>query len=99
MKLKIDDYRPSRYEGSKEERMEAILEPRYDNLSVWHYRGGMCQVLEEELTMGNPPHDDVKDALASAMEISTPPARNSMRNIKSKNKNVIFHPRFGGVSH
>lgn len=95
LSLSIDPYRPSRDEGTKAERIRNILEPRYANMSVWHYRGGACQILEEELMLGKPPHDDVKDALAAAVDISSPP-RISGRRVKS-NK-VLFHPRFGGVS-
>jgi hypothetical protein len=25
---------------TKQERIAAVLEPRYDNLGMWHYRGG-----------------------------------------------------------
>lgn len=72
--VSIDEYRPIK--GTKEERIAAILEPRYDNLSVWHYRGGHCQTLEEELVSRNPPHDDVKDALAAAVDMAVKPAKN-----------------------
>lgn len=97
LSLSIDEYRPNKYEGSKEERMSAILEPRYDNLSIWHYKGGYCQTLEEELIMAHPPHDDLKDCLASAIDVSIPPSHSKGKGMKKKN-NVIFHPRFGGVS-
>jgi len=95
LSLSIDPYRPSRDEGTKAERIRNILEPRYSNMSVWHYRGGNCQVLEEELMLGKPPHDDVKDALAAAVDISSPP-RVAGRRVKSDK--VLFHPRFGGVA-
>lgn len=93
--LKIDEYRPSRHEGTKEERIAAILEPRYDNLAMWHYKGGNCSLLEEELTMAHPPHDDIKDALAAAIDIAVAPRFSSERRQKSKNLN--YHSRFGGV--
>jgi hypothetical protein len=73
--LSIAEYRPTRNDGSKQERISAILEPRYDNHQVWHYRGGNCQVLEDELITRYPPHDDVKDALASAVEIAVKPTQ------------------------
>jgi hypothetical protein len=95
MSLSIDPYRPSRDEGTKAERIRNILEPRYANMSVWHYRGGNCQILEEELMLGKPPHDDVKDALAAAVDISSPP-RTAGRAMKRAE--IIYHPRFGGVS-
>ncbi len=71
--LKIEDYRPSRSEGSKEERIAAALEHRYENRTVWHFQGGYTPVLEEELILQRPPHDDVKDALASAVTIAIKP--------------------------
>lgn len=94
--LSVDDHRPTRHDGTKEERLSAILEPRYDNLSMWHYRGGNCQALEEELIMKHPPHDDIKDALASAIEIAIPPRRLSMGT--SSRNNVVTHSRFGGIA-
>lgn len=94
LSLSIDPYRPSRDEGTKSERIRNILEPRYANMSVWHYRGGNCQVLEEELMLGKPPHDDVKDALAAAVDISSPP-RHAGRRVKSNN--IIYNARFGGI--
>jgi len=94
LSLSIDPYRPSRDEGTKAERIRNILEPRYANMSVWHYRGGNCQILEEELMLGKPPHDDVKDALAAAVDISAPPRARGMRR---KVGNIIFDERFGGI--
>lgn len=95
--LTIDPYRPNKHEGSKEERMAAILEPRYDNHSIWHYKGGYCQTLEEELIMVHPPHDDLKDCLASAIDVSIPPSHSKGKGMKRKS-NVIYNSRFGGVS-
>ena len=94
--LKVDEYRPHRNEGAKEERMGAILEPRYDNLAMWHYKGGHCQTLEEELVAARPPHDDVMDALASAIDIAVPPRHNVAR--RKNNSNVVYNTRFGGVA-
>ena len=77
LSLSIDKNRPSRHQGTKEERVDAVLRPRYENLSIWHYRAGNCQVLEEELLLQRPPHDDVKDALAACIEICVPPSGNT----------------------
>lgn len=94
--LSIDEYRPSRAEGDKDERIGAILEPLYNNMQVWHYRGGNCQSLEEELTMRRPPHDDIKDSLANACAIAIAPKKYLTGNT---NNNVVkFHSRFGGLS-
>lgn len=95
--LSIDHYYPSKMEGSKEERIAAALEPRYDNLQMWHYRGGNCSLLEEELISHNPVHDDIKDALASVCTIAKKPSQRSERN--PFDDKVIFHERFGGRAH
>lgn len=94
--LSIDGYRPLRYEGSKEERIAATLNPRYENRSIWHYNSGIIQELEDELRQARPRHDDIKDALASAVAIAVPPAR--LRG-KKRERKVVTHPRFGGVSY
>lgn len=91
--LKVDQVKPTRHQGSKEERMEAILTPRYDNGQVYHYKGGNIQILEDELVSNNPPHDDIKDALATAIEKAVKPAAGqAMR----QSSNVVYHARFGG---
>jgi hypothetical protein len=93
--LSIDEHTPTKHQGSKEERIKSILEPRYDNLAMWHYQGGNCQMLEDELSVENPAHDDIKDALAAVVEIAVPPTRSV-----SKTNNVIpiHNSRFGGVA-
>ena len=93
--LSIDDYRPTRYQGSKEERVEAVLQPRYANRQIFHYQGGNCQTLEEELVLSNPPHDDIKDCLASAIDVAIAP---STMYRKSNVIQFTSHPRFGGVA-
>lgn len=93
--VKVEEVRPTRHQGSKEERMEATLIPRYDNMQVFHYRGGNTQVLEDELVSTNPPHDDVKDALTTAIEHAVKPAQ-QMRNNRREEGNVVWHSRFGG---
>lgn len=94
--LSIDEHRPTRSEGTKEERIASVLEHRYENMSVWHYKGGYTDMLEEELVLARPAHDDIKDALASAIEIAIKPKK--MREYDSEERNsVVYHPRFGGV--
>jgi len=95
--ISVDEYRPSAKEGSKEERVSSILEPRYDNLAVWHYKGGNCTLLEEELVLAKPPHDDIKDALASVIDIAVSPKRHGTRD--KKKQNIIYSARFGGVKY
>lgn len=93
--LSIDEFRPNRHQGDKEERIAAVLEPKYDNLQMWHYKGGNCQLLEEELVMAHPPHDDIKDSLANAVNIAIIPKQRFQDN--STTSNILTHPRFGGV--
>lgn len=95
--LAIEELKHSSKQGSKEERISAILEPRYDNLAMWHYRGGYCQTLEDELIAQNPPHDDCMDALAAAISIAIPPIGIFAR--RRGNGGVVSmepHPKFGG---
>jgi phage terminase large subunit-like protein len=96
LSLSVDEYRPSRWQGSKEERIMATLQPKYANRQIWHYPSGNCQVLEEELMFANPAHDDIKDALAAAIDFITAPV-NTLR-YKKENVSVYkFHSKFGGV--
>ena len=97
MSLSVEEYRPSRQEGHKEERIAATLEPKYDNLEVWHFEGGWTSILEEELLLARPAHDDIKDALASAVSIATPPARSRAGMMKDFFAGNTRRSRFGGV--
>lgn len=95
LSLSVEEFRPTRYMGSKEERVDAILQPKYQNNQVWHYMGGNCQTLEEELKLRKPPHDDVKDSLASAIDVCVAP---SFQGVKMSKRLDMFNPRFGGVA-
>lgn len=94
--LKIDEHRPTRHQGSKEERVAAALEPRYDNLQMWHYKGGYIPALEEELIQARPKHDDLKDCLASVVEIAKAPKQKTDTNPMGYNQQIT-HSRFGGI--
>lgn len=90
--IAIDEHRPTQ---NKVERIQAALEPRYQQGVIWHYKGGNCQVLEEEVVMEHPEHDDVKDCLASVLDIAKPPIRQRR---EKKEGNVVYSTRFGGVA-
>lgn len=92
--ISIQIEKPTKHEGTKEERINAILHPRYQNLSMWHYRGGNCQILEDELIMAHPPHDDVKDAVANAVKYLVAPSY--QHNVVEEDNVVIFSGRFRG---
>lgn len=100
LRLSVVEYRPTRSEGSKEERIAAALEHRYDNQKMWHFEGGWIPTLEEELVLARPQHDDIKDALASAVSIAVPPARSRGDSITDfLTPGVgIWNKRFGGVA-
>jgi hypothetical protein len=96
--LTIDDNYPSRALGTKEERIDSILRHKYENQSIWHYNGGLCTELEDEIAQVRPEHDDIKDTLAAAIEIAIPPTRRALRN-KTKNRVIdMASHRFGGIA-
>jgi len=92
--LSIDEVKP---QTKKEDRIHAALSPRYENRQIWHYRGGNCEILENELVLQNPPHDDVKDSLASCIDICVPPSLEYYGRPRGYN-NQFVHSRFGGIN-
>ncbi len=98
LSLIVEEFRPSRWQGSKEERIMSVLEPKYANHQIWHYPSGNTQTLEEELIFQNPSHDDVKDALASAIDFVSDKAPLDQFRMKSITQPTYqFHSKFGGV--
>ncbi len=97
LSLSVDEYRPSRWQGSKEERIFSILEPKYANRQIYHYAAGYTQALEEELLFANPPHDDIKDALSAAIDFAVAPI-NLFRLQKESQPVYNYHSTFGGVA-
>lgn len=95
--LSVVEYRPSKVEGTKEERIAATLEWRYENMMMWHAEGGWTQVMEEELVLARPPHDDIKDALTSAISIAVKPAASGYNKIKDFLTSNTPRSRFGGI--
>lgn len=96
--LSIEDHRPNRHEGSKEERIASILEHRYDDLKVWHFEGGYTPVLEEELVQARPANDDIKDSLASAVAISVAPKQSRGSSSMGFGPRIQTNSRFGGIA-
>lgn len=97
LSISVDEYRPSRSEGSKEERIASALEHRYENGHIWHFKGGYTDVLEEQLIQARPAHDDIKDALASAVSIAIKPKSKGSLN-KQRDNIIPISSRFGGVA-
>lgn len=97
--LSIEEHKPTRHDGTKKERINAALQPRYQNGQMWHPAGNnMTQLLEEELMSQNPVHDDMKDCLASVMDIVVVP-QYGFGIISNMRPTSIPqpHPRFGGL--
>lgn len=98
MRIAIDEFRPNRTNGSKEERIAAALEPRYEEMKMYHFKGGHIPALEEELMQARPQHDDLKDCLASVIEIAVKPSQRRSSGLLMKPKGLATHSRFGGVA-
>jgi predicted phage terminase large subunit-like protein len=94
IRIPIDLYIPPNTEG-KFARVNGILEPLYQSGAIYHYRGGNCQVLEDELVSVNPLHDDTKDSWAMCIDLMVKPLQ---RRNKPSNNVLQFHSRFGGVA-
>ncbi len=99
LSLSVVEYRPSKAEGRKEQRIAAVLEHRYDDYKMWHSEGGWTSILEEELILARPAHDDIKDALASAVSVAVKPATRNTSSIMELFKPNVPRPRFGGVAY
>jgi predicted phage terminase large subunit-like protein len=95
--LYIEEVTRTRTEGTKQERIDMTLLPRYEQGMIWHYRGGNCQTLEEELGQARPAHEDISDAFATAVEKLTPPSRILRANDLRQGPRINTHSRFGGV--
>ena len=97
MSLVVERRSHNRATLGKSENWAAVLEPRYNSKSVFHFRGGLTPILEEELISARPRHDDLKDAVCAAMSIAVPPAGKKFNNYGRLNRegNVVIG-RFGG---
>lgn len=85
-----------RSEGEKTERCAAILLPRYENKTILHSEGGLTTTYEEQITLARPAHDDLRDAVAAAVEISKPPAKRRGTGSDTRGNVITYNPRFGG---
>jgi phage terminase large subunit-like protein len=85
-----------KHSDDKTIRTLSILEPRYAAGQLYHYRGGNCQVLEDEITMARPPHDDVRDVIAGAVSVCKAPS--PQRRNETDKLSLNFNSQFGGVA-
>jgi len=92
--LIVDPKASTSHDLKKQERHAALLEARFQNQSMWLRKGGLFQILEEEVMLERPPHDDLADAVCGALEISYSPGRKN--SFDNKVRKLSMHPRFGG---
>ena len=92
MTIVIEENRPMK---DKDERINSVLQPLYEDHKIWHYKGGNCELLEYELKNAHPEHDDIKNAVSDAVEIATPPISTNYVNRNIKIPTAIG--RFGGA--
>ena len=90
--LAIEENRPMK---DKDERINSVLQPLYEDHKIWHYKGGNCELLEYELKNAHPEHDDIKNAVSDAVEIATPPISTNYVNRNIRIPTAIG--RFGGA--
>lgn len=79
---------------SKLMRQYALVNPKYELQSIFHRKDGLTSVLEEELVLERPPHDDLVDALGMAIEHIKIPSKT--RHYLDDDSKVITDVRFGG---
>lgn len=85
------------HQGKKEERIAQALEPLYRQKSVYHFKTRLIRLLEEELILPRPPHDDMKDCLAMAVANSKKPISRGTRQVTIRTTDMPSASRFGGV--
>lgn len=96
IRIPIEIYNPG--STHKQTRIMNILEPAYQSQSVFHYRGGIAELLEDEIVSLHPPHDDLKDAWAMCID----PEFMKMTRIRRTltHSNVLkFNNKYGGVDY
>jgi len=94
-RLEIEGKTHTSHSGKKEERVAQTLHHRYRNGTIYHTKGGYTKLLEEELKLLKPPHDDLKDVLSIAVAECVAPLKRK-GNMK-KHNNVVNLSRFGGM--
>lgn len=93
--MRIDSRAKTREDGAKLERYAIILEPRYEQGIVFHAKGGLTAIYEDQLKKARPTHDDLKDAVTDAMEELEVPARAIVTG-GIRQQQVVTHGLFGG---
>lgn len=94
IRLTIEEIKPTK---DKIERVNAILLPKYEEGRILHYKGGNCELLEEELKSARPEHDDIKDSVASAINIAVAPTSSKFIRDFNIAFNTLRYGSRGGV--
>lgn len=94
-RLEVEGKAHVSHSGKKEERVATALHSRYRNGSIYHTKGGLTKLLEEELKLAKPPHDDLKDVLSIAVAECQAPLKR--KGLLKRTGNVIPMSRFGGL--
>ena len=92
IRITFEENRPMK---DKDERINAVLQPLYEEGKIFHYKGGNCELLEYELKNARPEHDDIKNAVSDAIEIATPPV--STNYVNRSVRTPVSIGRFGGT--
>jgi phage terminase large subunit-like protein len=80
----------------KKVRINSNLESPYSEQRILHRRGGLWEILEDELSSEKPAHIDLADCLAAVVEVAVPPVNLVVRE-EAATPTVTFNRRFGGV--
>lgn len=93
-RLEVEGKAHVSHSGKKEERVAQALYHRYRNGTIYHTKGGYTKLLEEELKLAKPPHDDLKDTLSIAVSECVAPLKR--RHGTGKPNNVVKLSKYGG---
>lgn len=93
-RLEVEGKAHVSHSGKKAERVAQSLHHRYRNGTIYHTKGGLTKLLEEELKLAKPPHDDLKDTLAIAVSECVAPLKR--RGSQKSDSNIIQLSRYGG---
>lgn len=96
IRIPIEIYNPGTIH--KDIRIMHILEPAYQSQSVFHYRGGTAEILEDEIISVNPPHDDLKDAWAMCIDPEFMKVTRKMK-VLTRSNVLKFNSKYGGVEY
>jgi predicted phage terminase large subunit-like protein len=95
-RLEVEGKTHTSHDGKKEERVAQVLHHRYRNGTIYHTKGGYTKLLEEELKLAKPPHDDLKDVVSIAVAECVAPLKRD--GLGRRTNNVVqAHSRFGGT--